>query len=119
VLVGRRSAGSERESWERDGVGRWAGRLGGRHSVGGQRLVRWTVERGRFGKLEEILDKFCLKVSRPAFSRVFFFNQKIKNLCHGGRGSNSHPPYRRARFFIYARTSVSWHIYINKRILHF
>jgi hypothetical protein len=49
----------ERESWERDGVGRWAGRLGGRRLVGGpfcgRRLVRWTVERGRFGKWPELV----------------------------------------------------------------
>jgi len=50
---------SERERWERDGVGRWASRLGGRRSVdgpfGGWRSVSWTVERGRFGKCPELV----------------------------------------------------------------
>jgi hypothetical protein len=40
---------SERESWERDGVDRWAGRLGGRRSV------RWMVEMyGGEGKIWEV-----------------------------------------------------------------
>jgi hypothetical protein len=49
----------ERESWERDGAGRWAGGLGGRRSVGGpfggRRSVRWTLEMyGGEGKIWEM-----------------------------------------------------------------
>jgi hypothetical protein len=71
----RGACGQRSVCWERDGVGRWAGRLGGRRSVSGRRSVHWTVERGRFGKWGEILDKFCLKAEPlvPCFLFYFFF----------------------------------------------